>query len=136
MHKNHKGREKALKALYSYDISKNVSEEILMDEDKEIENFSREIVNGVIKNSKEIDSLISKHLKNWKIERLGVIEKNILRIATYELLFKDEIPAAIIIDEAVELAKEYGNENSSSFVNGILDCILHKEIGNRLIKTK
>lgn len=141
MHKNHKAREAALKLLYEYEISKNSLEKILKRndlselKDEDLIKFSEELFLGVVQNLEKIDELLQKHTLNWRVERLAILDKNILRIGTYELLFHPEIPAAVIIDDAVELAKIYGDEEAPKFINGVLDNILHKELKGRVIKT-
>lgn len=142
MHKNHKGRETVLKLLYEYEITHSPEETILKNEvfckmkNKNLKNFTLNLFSGVISSLKNLDLIIQKYLQNWQIERIAIVEKNILRIATYELINQKETPAAIIIDDAVELAKIYGSETSQKFINGVLDCILHKELNERVIKTK
>lgn len=93
---------------------------------------SRDIVNGVQENKEAIDALITKYAsKNWTIERMNKIDVNILRVAIYELKFaKKKIEASIIINEAIELAKEYGTEKSYKFVNGLLDAFVKNEQNN------
>jgi N utilization substance protein B len=93
-------------------------------------NYSKElvedIIKGVTKNKKDIDEKISICAPEWPIEKISKIDLTILRISSYELLFKKEIPSRVIIDEAIELAKEYGNDSSSKFVNGVLGSIYDK----------
>ncbi len=142
MHKNHKGRETVLKLLYEYEITKNPMEMILKNsivnkiKGKDLKNFVFNSFSGILSNIPFLDSLIQKYLQNWQIERVAIIEKNILRIAIYELFNHKDIPAAVIIDDAIELSKTYGSEISTKFINGILDCILHQELDGRIIKTK
>jgi len=85
--------------------------------------FTKQLVDGVRKNSEKIDQEISQHSHNWKINRMSFIDRNILRIAIFELLFCDEIPLKVSINEAIEIAKTYGDKNSAPFINGILDQI-------------
>lgn len=142
MHKNHKGRETVLKLLYEYEITKNPMEMILKNsiinkiKGKDLKNFVFNSFSGILSNISFLDSLIQKYLQNWQIERVAIIEKNILRIAIYELFNHKDIPAAVIIDDAIELSKTYGSDSSTKFINGILDCILHQELNGRMIKTK
>lgn len=142
MHKNHKGREIVLKLLYEYEITKRPEELILKNDlfckikSKKLKEFTMDLFCGVISNLENLDSIIQKYLQNWQLDRIAIIERNILRIGTFELLNQKETPAAIIIDDAIELAKIYGNDNSTKFINGILDGILHKELNDRLVKTK
>ena len=82
--------------------------------------YAREIVDGVIDNRDEIDEQIVTHAKDWTLERMPAVDRAILRLAVWELLFNDEVPAAVAIDEAVELAKELSTEDSGAFVHGVL----------------
>ena len=85
--------------------------------------FSACLVEGVRAHREEIDQMIKKYAKNWSLERIAVIDRNILRFAIYELRYLKEIPAKVTINEAIEIAKTYGSEDSGAFVNGILDQI-------------
>lgn len=89
--------------------------------------FGNELLAGVRKNLKAIDSLIGKHASNWSIKRMATIDRNILRLATYEMVLGG-VPGRVVINEAIELAKRYGHHNSSQFVNGILDRILREAV--------
>lgn len=142
MHRNHKAREAVLKMLYEYEFNKN-REMILNNtnifselKSKKLKEYAIDLFEGILSNLKHLDSLIQRYLKNWQLERIALVEKSILRIATYELFYEKDIPAAVIIDDAVELSKVYGNENSPKFINGILDGILHREMEERVVKTK
>ncbi len=84
---------------------------------------------GIELNLAEIDNRISNSVKNWKFERIALVDRNILRLGTYELFYSDElIPHPVVINEAVELAKKYGSEESGAFVNGVLDAMRKREI--------
>ena len=89
--------------------------------------FAEELARGVIAHHTEIDPLIAKHAENWEIDRMGTVDRNAMRIAVYEMLYRDDIPPVVSINEAVELAKAYSSIESGKFVNGILDRI-RKEI--------
>lgn len=82
--------------------------------------YAREIVDGIIDNRDEIDEQITTHSRDWRIERMPAVDRALLRIATWEIVFNDEIPTAVAIDEAVELAKELSTEDSGAFVHGVL----------------
>lgn len=129
MRKRTKGRELALKILYQVDIRKEDASCVLADfwqrhhPAKSIREFATAIVLGTLENLAQIDSLISKYARNWQLKRMAVIDRNILRLASFELLFLADIPLKVSINEAVELAKKYGDIDSSKFVNGILDKI-------------
>jgi N utilization substance protein B len=91
--------------------------------DPKIRSFTEEIVKGTIQNSKKIDSIIQKVAEKWTLSRMATIDRNILRAATYELLFRRDIPSAVTINEALEIAKKYSTADSASFINGILDKV-------------
>ena len=86
-------------------------------------NYLTKILKGIQENEEELDKKIEKHLKNWKISRLAKVDLAILRISTYEILFEGDIPIKVAINEAVELAKKYGEDKSPSFINAVLDNI-------------
>ena len=131
-----KARELTLKALYAYDISgaeaEQVSNDIIVPSEikPEAKKFSENLFFKVIQNIKEIDRLIKENVKSWDFSRIASIEKNILRLGICEILFFDDIPPAISIDEAIELAKKYGDKDSKNFVNAVLDSI-HKGMDNK-----
>ena len=85
--------------------------------------FAKHLVLGVCSEMKVLDRLIAKASKNWRIERMAVVDKTILRLATYEMLFLEDIPSKVSLDEAVEIGKKYGAEESGKYVNGVLDSI-------------
>ena len=93
---------------------------------KEIRPYSREVVVGVWENRTDLDRLISRSSKNWRVERMSRVDINILRIAIYEVLYMKDVPPKVSIDEAVELGKRYGTEESGAFINGILDHIYNQ----------
>ena len=122
----HKAREYALQALYMYETVNTSPEELIALKwiDKEIVS----IINGSIEKIELIDNLIKKYSKNWQFERLGTIDKSILRLSIYTLLFVPDIPSPVVINEGVELGKTFGGENSGQFINGILDSIKNNEL--------
>jgi len=85
---------------------------------------ARELVEGAVGHRDEIDRLIRTQAENWRLERMPAVDRNILRLAVYELLYETDVPRLVVVDEAVDLAKSYGSENSGRFVNGLLDGIL------------
>ncbi len=91
-------------------------------EEQEI-SFYHHLVSGVIEKKEEIDTLLRRYTQNWDISRMAVVDRNILRLASFELLADPQTPISVIIDEAIEIAKTYSTEDSSKFVNGILDKI-------------
>jgi len=136
MGKRRSSRELALKFLYQSELNEgNVDEQMnsfieLNSLKDEIEVFMKELVAAVIKQKTEIDEIIQKFSDNWLLDRMTVIDRNILRIGTCELLFNFSTPPKVAINEAVDIAKKYGNEDSPEFINGILDKI-YKEIGQK-----
>ncbi|MFH1655138.1 MAG: transcription antitermination factor NusB [Candidatus Omnitrophota bacterium] len=130
MRKRTRARECALKILYEIDVTGNSHIESLENfwqfqetNDSNIINFTTSLVGGAVKNMNRIDKEISNFATNWQLKRMAVIDRNILRLATYELLFVEDIPPKVSINEAVELAKKFGDVESSRFVNGVLDKI-------------
>jgi transcription antitermination protein NusB len=91
--------------------------------DEDVKSFFRQLAGGVLKNREEIDALIDGASLNWRLSRMAVVDRNILRFSVYELLYLSDIPPSVTINEAVEIAKRYGSEESPSFINGILDKI-------------
>ena len=109
--------------------TKYLIEDILKDFDEEKDSFAAELINGVLKNEKDITKLANKHLENWTLDRLSLVDKAILSVAIYELLYT-EVPHIVAINEAVELAKQFSDEKVIAMINASLDSILHKEIEN------
>jgi N utilization substance protein B len=85
--------------------------------------YLKELVNGVAAHREELDALIARYSEHWRLERMTVVDRNLLRLAAFELLYQPKIPPKVVINEAVELAKRFGSEDSGAFVNGILDQI-------------
>lgn len=130
-----KAREIALQALFQFDFTKNDDEnliEMLIKETKGLNQqsilFTREIIKGTIANLEAIDATIKTVSNDWKIERMAAVDRNIVRMAVYELKFNSEDTAPkIIINEAIEIAKIFGSDESSRFVNGILGALTKKD---------
>jgi len=128
-----KARIVAFQALYAWDASSMEFDELLSfswlgedsaaSTDEELKTFAGLIVSGTIENIDTIDSDIKKHLEHWAFERLKKVDLAILRVSVYSLIFQTDIPAQITIDEAIEIAKEYGAEDSYRFINGVLDAV-------------
>lgn len=125
-----KARELAIQILYNMEFNPGDADVICdlacenFSPSKSIRVFSRKLVCGVRDNIKYLDSIIRGSLKNWRLERISVVDKSILRLASYEILFMEDIPYKVSIDEAVELGKKFGTEESGAFINGVLDNIL------------
>jgi len=128
-----KARELALQALFALDMEKVLPDKDL-DENltafcasneekltKTVKPFFLELVKGVNENHSQIDFFLDKYSKNWKISRMPVVDRNIMRIATFEFLKYSDIPRSVTINEAVEIGKKYGTRDSGSFINGVLE---------------
>ena len=133
-----KGRECALQILYQAEVSRRdieVSTELFWADhektDATVKDFCRILTHGIHKNLTVIDEKISKYANNWQLKRMAVIDKNILRMGVFELLFALDIPPKVTINEAIELAKRYGDLDSSKFVNGILDKVHKTEASSK-----
>lgn len=125
----HKAREFAIQVLYQIEMQaaepKAVFDLFWRSEEvqEDIRSFSTGLVDGVYRNRSEIDQLIEKHSHHWRLPRMAVVDRNILRLGVYELLYLHDIPTSVILNEAVELAKKFGTEDSGAFINGILDRV-------------
>jgi transcription antitermination factor NusB len=128
-----KAREVALCLLYQAEVTKVDYQEACQNyllnypQRQEVVDFCTILVKGVEANLENIDSLIKKYVRNWEIERMAAIDRNILRMACFELLFLEEIPPKVSINEAIELAKRFGDIDSPRFINGVLDKIYKME---------
>ena len=131
-----KAREYALQGLYMHEISAIPVDTLTRLEWVEnpvpdpIRNFAVTLIEGSIAHIGEIDEIIIKHSKNWKFERLSAVDKSILRISIYAMLFLKDIPVIVTINEGIELGKIYGGESSGQFINGILDAVRKHELGD------
>ena len=129
MGKRRKARELAVQVLFHLEFSlddPNVAVDLISDNfnsQKSIKSFSKELVSGICENKKELDKLISNASKNWRLDRMSYLDRSILRLATFEILFMKDIPPKVSMDEAVEIGKKFGSKDSGSFVNGLLDNI-------------
>lgn len=129
MGRRRRGRETALKLLYATEVTQDVVEDVLESSwvealaPDDVREFAAVLVAGVARHRDEIDTMVQEWSMNWSLERIGVIERNILRFAIYELLFLPDIPPNVTINEAVEVAKRYGTNEAPAFINGILDRI-------------
>jgi N utilization substance protein B len=129
MGKRRKARALALMILYELEFRPGEAERVLKEfwQDHpalpEVQAFADSLVRGTLEHAREIDRLIAANAAHWTLTRIAPVERNILRLAAHELLHRDDIPEKVAINEAIELAKLYGSEESGAFVNGILDQI-------------
>ena len=139
MRKRTKARECALKILYQIDVTNGSVDEALgnfwsyceEEDDAQLKEFVATLVNGARENLKTIDAEISHFALNWQMHRMPVVDRNILRLAAFELLYLSDIPAKVSINEAIELAKKYGDKDSGKFVNAVLDKIKKLKADNK-----
>ena len=128
MTKRRRGREEALKLIFQVDVGGLPLQEVRsifltnhsLSLSEETTDFALRLVKGTCANLEQIDELIEKFAVDWRLERMVSTDRNVLRLAIYEILYMDDVPVSVSINEAVELAKKYGTEESSKFVNGIL----------------
>ena len=122
-------RELAMQALFYMDMQKDASEEMLARfcgcfcPSKKSRPFLKKLVNGVLGTKGQIDALVERFSQNWKIDRMSSVDRNVMRIAVYELLYCDDIPPKVSINEAVDIGKKFGTQESGAFINGIMDSI-------------
>src|SRR5258708_6174821 len=127
----HSGREAALQMVFQLEASGAAAEEVITlfwrsfddDADPEGRSYADEIVRGVAEKQAELDSAIRAASANWRLERMTRVDRNILRVGTWELAHRPDVPGAVVLDEAVELAKVFGSEGAGAFVNGVLNRI-------------
>jgi N utilization substance protein B len=137
MGKRRQGRETALKLLYALEVTQSKTGEVLASPwVKQLilpdsRDFVTTLVTGVMEHRDEIDTLIQVWSEHWSLARIGMVERNILRLAIYELLFLPDIPPNVTINEAVEVTKRYGAQDAWLFINGILDRIKHEAMPQR-----
>ncbi len=126
-------RETALKAIYAVEVGNNKPQDTtkqiikpLLNDDAETVKFAEKLLLITVDHSSDFDSIIERHIKNWDVQRLAIVDKLILRMAISELLHFDDVPTKVTINEAIELAKKYSTRKSGNFVNGILDAVLNQ----------
>ena len=139
MANRHLSRSIATQSLYEWDFSGCDNQKLQEIIDRNIKefgsgmddvNFIRQLISGVIEKKEQIDSIISKSAPQWPIEQITIIDRNVLRLGLYELLFgsREEVPPKVAINESIELAKTFGGESSGKFINGVLGTV-YREIG-------
>jgi transcription antitermination protein NusB len=125
----HTGREAALQMLFQLEASSTSPDQTIelfwrtFEADPEGRTYADKIVRGVAENVEALDAKITAASQNWRLERMSRVDRNLLRLGTWELIHQGEIPRAVVLDEAIELAKSFGTDESSAFVNGVLDRI-------------
>ena len=109
---------------------------LLYQVNKKARPYARELVGGIIEKLEQIDGAIGAHATNWRLERIAATDRNLLRVAIFELLFREDVPAQVAINEAVEIAKRFGSQESPAFVNGVLDAVQQSRQNESPVDTK
>ena len=129
MGKRRKSREFALQTLYQWNVTQRDVRQILdqlrvhFSPEEEKDQFAERIVLGVLEHCSQLDQVIEASSEHWRLDRMSLIDRNILRIATFELLYCSETPPKVVLNEAIDLGKRFGSDDSGSFINGILDRV-------------
>jgi len=140
MQNRHISRVLVLQSLFAWDFNKtqdnpvkilNYTKKEFTPSDDE-ENFALNLLKNIVERWKELNNLITKHASEWPLKQISIVDRNILRIGIYELKYGQDIPPKVAINEAIELAKNYGGDNSSKFVNGVLGTIYKEITGQEL----
>ncbi len=125
-----KGRELALQMLFQWDLSKEPFSSVRKtfwtlhhESEEEVRQFADELVEGTVERIESIDVLLARHAEHWRVSRMAAVDRNILRVATFELLHEPDTPAPVAINEALEVARKFSTSESVQFINGILDSI-------------
>jgi len=125
----------AVQMLYQSDVGESASQQVIEQFDPaavwgdsggngESVSYAKNLVRGALEHRDEIDRLIVQQAENWRLERMPVVDRNVLRLAVFEFLYETDVPKLVVLDEAIELAKKFGSEQSGRFVNGVLDGLL------------
>lgn len=137
MKKRTRARELALQFLYQVDLvgtdAKSEADGFLREEERDAESrkFALRLIRGTLEHREEIDAIVQQVAQNWEISRMAVVDRNVLRLATFELLHCDDIPPKVAINEAIEIGKRFSTQNSGAFINGILDKIMNRAVAAR-----
>lgn len=125
-----KGRELALQMLFQWDLSKESFHNVCRtfwtlhsESEEDVRAFADRLVEGAVDHSESIDVLLARHAEHWRVSRMPAVDRNILRVATYELLYESQTPSVVVINEALEIARKFSTSESIQFINGILDSI-------------
>jgi len=134
MSSRRRSRQRALQILFLWDARRQPVEDainafydtLFADEKPERDSFANQLVHGTVQHLDEVDTRIRRHAEHWRMERMPLVDRNLLRLAVYEMMHEDT-PPAVVIDEALELARKFSGEESVQFVNGVLDAV-HREL--------
>ena len=129
MGQRRRGRECALQMLYRIDMTGSSAEQVFRDfwagqpAEEEVQRFAERLVCGVLEARDRLDGIVAESAQHWRLERMAVVDRNVLRMAVYEILLEADTPVIVAIDEAIEVAKRFGGPESGRFINGILDDV-------------
>lgn len=129
-------RELCMKVLYEMEMKKEFDRTVLINNEeyqllkKRQDNYIENVINGFIKNQDIIDKTLELHLKDWKLNRISKVDLSVLRVATVEILFMDDIDSNVSINEAIEITKSYSEDKSAKYINGVLDSIASEKQSN------
>ena len=124
-----KAREYALQMLFQWDITRDTVDQIAAnffenyDEPPAVVDFARLLITRTVEHVEEIDAVIRRHAEHWRVDRMAVVDRNLLRLATQEFIYDKETPKTVVINEAIEIARRFSSQESPQFINGILDSI-------------
>jgi transcription antitermination protein NusB len=125
-----KAREYALQMLFQWDITRDAVEQVAAtffqnqgEDPPAVIDFARQLVMGTVEHVEEIDVLIQRHAEHWRLDRMAIVDRNLMRMATQEFLYDTETPKTVVINEAIEIARRFSSQESPQFINGILDSI-------------
>ncbi len=127
-----KARELALQMLFQWEVGAHTPDHVVstflhaQKIDADVESFARSLFEGTVREIEGLDGLLREHAKHWRLERMAAVDRNVLRVALYELRHYPQTPPAVVIDEALEIARRFSGEDSVEFVNGVLDAIRKK----------
>lgn len=129
MRSRRKAREYALQMLFQWDITRDTIDQIVTnffenyDEPPAVVDFARLLVSRTVEHIEEIDSFIERHAEHWRLDRMAIVDRNLLRLATQEFIYDKETPKNVVINEAIEIARRFSSQESPQFINGVLDSI-------------
>ena len=132
-----KAREYALQMLFQWDITRDSIDQIAAtfferhDEPQTVVDFARLLVSRTVEHVEEIDAVIRRHAEHWRLDRMAVVDRNLLRLATQEFMHDQDTPKTVVINEAIEIARRFSSQESPQFINGILDSIKKELEGSR-----
>ena len=143
LHNRRQARELALQTLYAIEQGGDDEGHVMLERlaeynssDPRVKKYACSLIDAALANRAQIDVMIQKHAANWDLKRMNAIDRNLMRMSIAELMAVNDVPFKVILDEAIEIAKVYGTDDSGKFVNGILDSVYYKEINPEALKSE